>query len=151
MRKLDLGQTTAILANVGVIVGLVLLTIELRQNNALLELQSRTSLTERQVSVLDLAVQKPDVIAALYEERESLTEQELELIRIVGLRILRGWEQEYDGVRRGLLLESEQLLRWRAIYNRPRLNWGTPEAWEAYKPGFAPEFIQFMEENVVKR
>ena len=36
MKKLDLGQTITILANVGVIAGIVFLAIELRQNNRLL-------------------------------------------------------------------------------------------------------------------
>ena len=33
MKKLDLGQTMTILANVGVIVGISFLAVELRQNN----------------------------------------------------------------------------------------------------------------------
>ncbi len=36
MKKLDLGQTLGILANVGVIAGIVFLGVELRQNNELL-------------------------------------------------------------------------------------------------------------------
>ncbi len=37
MKKLDLSQTIGILANLGVIAGIVFLGVELRQNNDLLE------------------------------------------------------------------------------------------------------------------
>ena len=40
MNKIDLGQTLAILANVGVIVGIAFLAVELRQNNRLIDEQS---------------------------------------------------------------------------------------------------------------
>ena len=40
MKKIDLGQTFQILANVGVIVGIIFLAVELRQNNEQLRLQS---------------------------------------------------------------------------------------------------------------
>jgi hypothetical protein len=41
MKKIDLGQTVQILANLGVIAGIVFLGIELQQNNALLGAQAR--------------------------------------------------------------------------------------------------------------
>jgi len=40
MKKIDLGQTVQIIANVGVIAGIIFLAIELRQNNEQLKLQS---------------------------------------------------------------------------------------------------------------
>ena len=41
MKKIDLGQTITILANVGVIAGIVFLAFELRQNNTFLAEQAR--------------------------------------------------------------------------------------------------------------
>ncbi len=41
MKKIDLGQTITILANVGVIAGIVFLAVELRQNNTLMAAQAR--------------------------------------------------------------------------------------------------------------
>jgi hypothetical protein len=40
MRKIDVGHTIQILANAGVIAGILFLAMELRQNNALLESQT---------------------------------------------------------------------------------------------------------------
>ena len=42
MKKIDLGQTIGILANIGVVAGTVFLAVELRQNNELLNSQERT-------------------------------------------------------------------------------------------------------------
>ena len=47
MKKLDLGQTVSILANLGVIAGIVFLGIEIRQNNYLLETQSISEIVGR--------------------------------------------------------------------------------------------------------
>ena len=41
MKKLDLGQTIQILANIGVVAGIVFLGMELRQNNSLMEAEAR--------------------------------------------------------------------------------------------------------------
>ena len=44
MKKIDLGQTITILANLGMIAGIVFLAVELRQNNSELASQTRTNL-----------------------------------------------------------------------------------------------------------
>ena len=41
MKNIDLGQTIGILANLGVIAGIVFLAVELQQNNKLLGAQAR--------------------------------------------------------------------------------------------------------------
>lgn len=47
MKKIDLGQTISIVANVGVIVGIVFLAIELRQSNRLTQLEANSLSLER--------------------------------------------------------------------------------------------------------
>ena len=49
-KKLDLGQTITILANLGVIAGIVLLAIEMRQNNELLAAQDKSELSRQQAA-----------------------------------------------------------------------------------------------------
>ena len=46
MKKIDLGQTITILANVGVIAGIVFLAIELRQNNEYMAANARYDLLQ---------------------------------------------------------------------------------------------------------
>ncbi len=47
MKKLDLGQTIGILANLGVIAGIVFLGYKLRQNNLLLRFESDIRVLEK--------------------------------------------------------------------------------------------------------
>ena len=49
MKKIDLGRTIGMLANLGVIIGIAFLAIEMHQNNQLLSMQAR--LTETQAYV----------------------------------------------------------------------------------------------------
>ncbi len=47
MKKLDLGQTTLMLGNLGVILGILLLVYELFQNRQTMEAQTRNSIAFR--------------------------------------------------------------------------------------------------------
>ena len=63
MKKIDLGQTITILANVGVIVGIVFLAIELRQNNELLGQQARIASNEQWIASLEGLLDDPGLIS----------------------------------------------------------------------------------------
>ncbi len=62
MKKIDLGQTISILANVGVIGGIVFLAFELRQNSEQLEIQAREQTVSRRFSTVDLVLANPYLI-----------------------------------------------------------------------------------------
>ena len=47
MKKIDLGRTIGILANLGVIAGIIFLGVELRQNNELMEAEARRARFEQ--------------------------------------------------------------------------------------------------------
>ena len=49
MKKIDLGQTIGIVANVGVIAGLLLLAFELNQNREITEAQTRHQVSQSMV------------------------------------------------------------------------------------------------------
>ena len=52
MKKIDLGQTITILANVGVIAGIVFLGYELRQNQVVVQAQTRNEITRMFVDTM---------------------------------------------------------------------------------------------------
>ena len=64
MKKLDLGQTITILANLGVIAGIVFLGIELQQNNEALGLQVRLERENTLRQGLSGRLENSDVIRA---------------------------------------------------------------------------------------
>ena len=78
MKKLDLGQTITILANLGVIAGILFLGIELQQNNALLGAQARTARFEVAIDSTNMIVSTPSIARAQMKDRngEPLTEEE---------------------------------------------------------------------------
>ena len=69
MKKIDLGQTITILANLGVIAGIVFLAVELRQNNALLQAQSRSDQNDRIISNVEAVYQNTDLATAVAKAR----------------------------------------------------------------------------------
>ena len=70
MKKIDLGQTIQILANVGVIAGIVFLATEVRQNQASLEEANR--LNERMIQ--DTAVDRLMSFSSLIASNEQLAD-----------------------------------------------------------------------------
>jgi hypothetical protein len=79
MKKIDLGQTIAILANVGVITGIVFLAIEISQNTAMIEAQMSQDRAETAMSLAQSLYNSdylPPILAAIDEGRElSIVEQ----------------------------------------------------------------------------
>ena len=150
MKKLDLGQTITILANVGVIAGIIFLGLELRQNNELQVMQARETRLDRQNSVIDLMIENPDIIELLGKNPESLTEAEHDRLQFSGLKIFLAFEYQYGEVVRGLTDEDALARAHRAIYFRPRMNYGAPLTWELFKKRTSPEFIRWFEENVIQ-
>ncbi len=78
MKKLDLGQTITILANVGVIAGIVFLGMELRQNNELMAADARFNLLSARTESFTIQAVESDLAAILIKDRnrEPLTEVE---------------------------------------------------------------------------
>jgi hypothetical protein len=70
MKKFDLAQNITILANVGVVIGLVFLTLEIRQNNAQMRAQGAYSINQS-VETLNQAVYSDNEFADLLHRGEK--------------------------------------------------------------------------------
>ena len=150
MKKIDLGQAFSILANIGVIAGIVFLAIELRQNNRLLDLQVRATYSSRANPIAELVIEQQDLMLLMEKEPEALSETERNRLRLLGIRVLLTMEQNFQDIMNGLQTEDQVLRMTESIYNRPTLNYGVPLAWETYKFRASPEFVAWFETNVVK-
>ena len=71
MKQIDLGQTITILANLGVIAGIVLLAIELNQNNALLRNEARYNLHVARTNEIEQSVLNPELGALWFQATEG--------------------------------------------------------------------------------
>lgn len=150
MKKIDVRQTVTILANLDVIAGIVFLAFELRQNNEFLAAQARFGRTEARTAGYELSLQNPDLRRAEIERGTygDRTEEQVLLlladaVYFINLEYL--W-QEYDA---GLLTEEDLVIDPR------RAGMGDGESrrlsWEFLKTRFNPNFIVWMEENIVSR
>jgi hypothetical protein len=107
MKKIDLGQTIGIVANIGVIVGIVFLTLEIRQNNLLMRSQTRSQISQS-ISDMLLRSVNSDYFAELVDP-EELEEQGESAVRfrVFQMANFRIWENVYYQWRNGLYEDSE--------------------------------------------
>lgn len=71
MKSIDLGQTITILANVGVIAGLIFLGYELHQNNEFLEQQERYTFLQNVVGFTEFSADEDKARQDCYTELPS--------------------------------------------------------------------------------
>ena len=151
MKKIDLGHTISILANVGVIAGIVFLAVELRQNNELMAADSRAALSDRLRHVAEVVFTDAGLADILVKARNGDTLSESEETRVLSFNVwrLRGLEANFREFQAGAI-ESNPVDAWRQNFHADR--WDAPpmsESWSRAKYYLGEEFVQFMEENVV--
>ena len=156
MKKIDLGQTITILANVGVIAGIVFLAIELRQNNELLGQQARIASNEQWIASLEGLLDDPGLIELLSADPKSLDAGDLSRHRIMGVHTFAQWEFQWGEWRRGGLNEPEMERRiriWRNLFHPPPGGHNHLAGnWSHYKDVYATaDFIDWFEGNIVNR
>ncbi len=150
MKKPDVGQLITILANVGVIAGIIFLAIELQQNNQLMEAEARQARTSMVIDLWNFTAEHGD----LYELRERANNNEVlsraEQIRVdasvMAVFVMLEWTF------RELSKDSPEMNQVREVQRYNFANEAsTSKVWEARKNSFDPAFVQWMEQNVINR
>ena len=147
MKKIDLGQTMSILANIGVIVGIVFLVIELRQNNSLMEAESRAAaFSHRLVSINKLTESEIAQVLAKVAEGEELSIAEQLQLRGFHALVMESWEWTYEESQHGLaeISGTEIASVRRAFRTIP----GLVEYWDSEQRSAPAEFRQWFDENI---
>jgi hypothetical protein len=155
MKRIDVGQVLSILANFGVIAGIVLLAYELNQNNNLLRAQASYVLlsnrAESRVSVTNASEEVAAFWVRVSSNAPLTAADELRLNAWVEATFLR-WQFEYGQFVDGNLPEEEfPVDGYRAAYRGEgfaniRI---FPEVWRTLRAQLRPDFVQWMEANVV--
>ncbi len=150
MKKIDLGQTIGILANVGVIAGIVFLGFELRQNNSLLAAQaSYTQFSverERRTRTMENRANLTDIDNRA-RAGEELTLTERQQLQAHNRDTLDAWQWQFRENQAGRLeTRFMNIEDWRALWG---FNSGIREIYQQTLNRRDPDFIQFMEENVI--
>ena len=149
MKKPDLSQTVSILANLGVIAGIIFLAFELQQNNELLRAEARANQLEaRRGSSLQLTT-NPQLATIVYKlgNDESVTSEERYQFTWLARDLFVRWQWQFEEYQQGLI-EEESLpvggwVNWFREIPVMKDEWAT-----SGRTG-SPEFRQFMEDNVV--
>ena len=111
MKKLDLGQTLGLLANAGVLAGIMLLAYELNQNRQMMRAQTRNAIAETVVNMLTLQANSPELsqIQLKRSAGQQLTPLEQSQFMVMEWAYWRFRENVNYQYRHGLFDESEYL------------------------------------------
>lgn len=151
MKRIDLAQTITILANVGVIAGIVFLGVELRQNNALMNAAAREARNQRIFNYTEQVYSVPGLAEAIQKSinGEALTDVESLKLFNRKLRLLRGFEAQYTEYIRGSAVINLQV--WKIYFNEGAgRNPPLYDAWDEVKVLLSPGFVQYFDENVAE-
>ena len=155
MKKLDLGQTLGILANVGVIAGIAFLAVELQQNNELLTAEVQAYRFEMLRGFAQGIQGNTDLAGAMakLEDGETLTGAEEMLVRATALNVFRSWQWQFTEAREGRLSEENlrsSMLLWRAaVRGEGIVHWPLNDYWGSMKDQLPADFVEFVDENVI--
>lgn len=143
-----LNRWLTLLANVGVIAGIVFLGIEIRQNTEMVRSQTRDSITEKQIAVFEWWATDTESNRI----RRQGDQLELDFDSPEGHQYfwmiagnLRLWENEWYQYKRGLFEPEEfepRINIWRRLVNIP----GVVYVWEnGQSDAFSPEFTALID------
>ena len=151
--EFEVDQALNIIANIGVLAGIIFVAVELRQNNRLLEAQARYSLRQYRSDIAD-TIMTPHVLEAThrYADGESLTPMEQSAALMTALKVIELWEWQHCEYEAGMLKrETLPVDSWRLWYHgKGQSPVPIQEIWALRKEVMNPKFVQFFEENIVK-
>ena len=155
MRKLDIGQTVSILANLGVVAGIIFLAIEIQQNNELLGAQARASRLALRQADTALVIENPELAAAHYKysQGEPLTGYEQMLLdHLVSFRLVN-YQNVYREMREGLIaVDTIPIESWKFDFNG-EMDEGVLDLRDYWlrrgRLEFDPDFVQWVDETLL--
>jgi len=150
--KISVGRIVEILANLGVIAGLVFLGLEIQQNNELMK--TEISSTRQAIRAQDflLPVEYPELGQALIDKRngEELTEYQILILDRLTSTMLFNWQFVYAEFKEGRIDEDTIPVKvWRKAF-RGEGTYGPDmaEYWEKNSIAFDSEFVAWMDQNI---
>lgn len=150
MKRIDVGKTMTLVANIGVIGGILLLAYELRQNNELMAAEARQIRTSMVIDAWRFSAENSDLAEIRVRERngEEVSDADWQRIDsyVMSVFVMLDWT----------LLElsanSPEMNQVREVQSYNFANRSEyRKVWEVRKNSFRPEFVQWMEANVVNR
>jgi hypothetical protein len=138
----------ALIANIGVVAGVVFLAFEIQQNNELLVQSSRYSMLENQKDWKFFLNGDPEISKLMYTPNVGEL-NEIERLRRFDILsgILLTWQWEWEQAQSGLFGNSKLPVEgFRELWKSQN----TQLEWAELKPILKPEFAEFLQNNIVK-
>jgi len=155
LKKLDLSQGVGILANIGVLGGLLLLAYELKQNRDMMRAQVRQQISQGVIDQFYNSAANPELNEFVNRALSGQLTSSVEEDRFGDylLARFRYWEDVHFQYRAGLYDESEflpQTVGWKAllVYEPVVDYWGTVKA--GYSPQIVAEVDRLIDELGVR-
>lgn len=148
MKNIDVGWTVQIIANLGVIAGIVFLVFELQQNNAQLAAQSRFNYYQNRIAEYRFIAENGEVIELVMRsgsgEPLSAVDSNRVVQRMMGL--ITGWEYEFGEYEQGRISEEEfNVAGKKQVYQSVR---ALGPVWESYRSTAPRSFADFVDRNI---
>ena len=144
-----LNKWLSLAAHFGVLAGIVFLAVELQQNNEILEAQARRDQFDARSAGGAMLVANSDLAEITYKASngEELTPFEEYRFARWSYQIFRAWEWQFDEYLAGTLSQGDlPTIGWANQFkNYPALQ----NNWEERKANLSPEFVQFIDKNVI--
>jgi hypothetical protein len=150
MNSEKLNNWLTLCANVGVVIGLILLIVEIRQNTEMMRAQINQSRTEAAQSEQQ-ATYNSDYMPAILtkvDNGQELTDEEMWRFRPYMRSFSRNMDNQLWQYNQGLLGENiPRSVRGgiRAVIGRNEL---TISVWDAQKYGFTDQYVEFVEDAI---
>jgi hypothetical protein len=154
MRKIENWMNLA--ASLGVLLGILFLALEIRQNTEMMRSQARDAITDKQMMFSEWVTTEPEMAVAISEAGAGLQNMSSEH-RLMYTYFLTGvwreWENSYYQYQRGLFDAQEfepRTRRWRSQMESEaaRALWAATRLW--YAPGFRAVVDGFVDEIVAE-
>lgn len=142
-----LNKWLTLAANIGVIAGIVLLALEIKQNNELLSSQARMFGEQNRMRD-EIAIMENAALRAVLTKKnqmEDLTAEEELLYRVFQSTVLNSWQATWYEYRAGFIEIDGHVRRWRDMYWHQEYG----ERWNETKHRYHPEFVEWMNRNIL--
>ena len=114
MKKIDLGKIFTILANVGVLAGIIFVAFEIRQSNRIAVGTSSYELNRHFMEINNLYITNPDLLSLVVELADEdfapKDERQREQAEAYARRILNNWVAIQDAHDNGIVSEALYLM-----------------------------------------
>jgi hypothetical protein len=142
MSKLERWLT--LVANLSVVVGIVFLAVQMRQNTEAIQAQTRDAMTEKEMMFSEWIGTNPEA-AAVFGRGTSLGMSGLDgpdaqMFRFLAPGNLREWENSYYKYEQGLFADAECQARATTWESVMQINAGYRELWATNREQVAPSF-----------